>query len=133
MPNSITYLSRTVAHQVDAQLMSIEHGFSLDQLMELAGLSVAMAIHQFFPPIRSSNLTSLKDEKKKKEVLVWCGPGNNGGDGLVAARYVRSLVVLFSLMKEEEYFYLFPFTFSWNAQSFSLFTFLFSFFMTIRW
>eukprot|EP00698_Gefionella_okellyi_P006826 TRINITY_DN163_c0_g1_i6.p1 TRINITY_DN163_c0_g1~~TRINITY_DN163_c0_g1_i6.p1 ORF type:complete len:207 (-),score=34.83 TRINITY_DN163_c0_g1_i6:49-669(-) len=44
--------------------------------MELAGLSIACAIHKEYPP----------DKFKRAVVLV--GPGNNGGDGLVAARHL---------------------------------------------
>lgn len=51
-------------------------GFSVDQLMELAGLSVAAAVHAAYPP------------STHKRVLCVCGPGNNGGDGLVAARHL---------------------------------------------
>jgi NAD(P)H-hydrate epimerase len=50
--------------------------FSLDQLMELAGLSVSQAIYRVHPPSRGKN------------VLIACGPGNNGGDGLVCARHL---------------------------------------------
>lgn len=46
------------------------------QLMELAGLSVAAAVHAAYPP------------STHKRVLCVCGPGNNGGDGLVAARHL---------------------------------------------
>lgn len=49
-------------------------GFSVDQLMELAGLSVASALVDAYP--------------KSKRVLIVAGPGNNGGDGLVAARHL---------------------------------------------
>ncbi|KAJ3179635.1 hypothetical protein HDU87_002841 [Geranomyces variabilis] len=51
-------------------------GFSLDQLMELAGLSVAQAICSTYPV------------KTHKNILVVAGGGNNGGDGLVAARHL---------------------------------------------
>lgn len=42
--------------------------------MELAGLSVASAVAEVYRPAR---------------VLLFCGPGNNGGDGLVAARHLH--------------------------------------------
>jgi NAD(P)H-hydrate epimerase len=51
-------------------------GFSVDQLMELAGLAVAMATQREFAVERF------------RRVLVVAGPGNNGGDGLVAARHL---------------------------------------------
>ena len=52
-------------------------GFSVDQLMELAGLSVASAVRAEYPPASHAR------------VLVIAGPGNNGGDGLVAARHLH--------------------------------------------
>jgi len=64
------------AAALDKDLMSTG-GFSLDQLMELAGLSVSQAVYKVHPP------------SKGKDVLVACGPGNNGGDGLVAARHLH--------------------------------------------
>jgi len=71
----LRFLSSAEASALDEALMSEEHGFSLDQLMELAGLSVASAVADAFgsTPLR---------------VLVLAGPGNNGGDGLVAARHL---------------------------------------------
>ncbi|CAG8564556.1 1334_t:CDS:2, partial [Paraglomus occultum] len=56
--------------------MSQNGAFSIDQLMELAGLSVSCAIAKVYP-VRSH-----------PRVVVCCGPGNNGGDGLVAARHL---------------------------------------------
>lgn len=50
--------------------------FSLDQLMELAGLSCAQAVERVYR------------REKYPRVLVCCGPGNQGGDGLVAARHL---------------------------------------------
>ncbi|KAI0354886.1 YjeF N-terminal domain-like protein [Trametes cingulata] len=56
--------------------MSAAGAFSLDQLMELAGLACAQA------------LATVYSREKYPRVLVCCGPGNQGGDGLVAARHL---------------------------------------------
>ncbi|OHF03260.1 hypothetical protein CORC01_01313 [Colletotrichum orchidophilum] len=69
-------LGAKAAAALDKDLMSTG-AFSIDQLMELAGLSVSQAIYRVHPPSRGLN------------ILVACGPGNNGGDGLVAARHLR--------------------------------------------
>lgn len=74
-PDSITYLNQAQAAAIDEELMG-PIGFSLDQLMELAGLSVASAIAEVYGVNQYSR------------VLVICGPGNNGGDGLVASRHL---------------------------------------------
>ncbi|KAF2469493.1 meiotically up-regulated gene 182 protein [Lindgomyces ingoldianus] len=68
-------LSAKNAAALDQELMSAG-AFSIDQLMELAGLSVSQAVFKLQPL------------SKGKRILVACGPGNNGGDGLVAARHL---------------------------------------------
>jgi len=68
-------ISAKNAAALDKDLMSIG-AFSIDQLMELAGLSVSQAVYKVHPPSRG------------RRILVACGPGNNGGDGLVAARHL---------------------------------------------
>ncbi|KAI5122852.1 hypothetical protein M0805_003146 [Coniferiporia weirii] len=73
---SIRYLTAKVAQQIDEELMSAAGAFSLDQLMELAGLACAQALAKFYP------------KETHQRVLVCCGPGNQGGDGLVAARHL---------------------------------------------
>ncbi|MEC8423985.1 MAG: NAD(P)H-hydrate epimerase, partial [Myxococcota bacterium] len=50
-----------------------ERGIPGRVLMELAGRSIAEVVHARWPQAR---------------VGVWCGPGNNGGDGYVAARWL---------------------------------------------
>ena len=71
------YLGQKQAQQLDQDLMDPEKGgFSLDQLMELAGLSVAEAVLQCYP------------KEQFPRILVCAGPGNNGGDALVAARHL---------------------------------------------
>ncbi|KAG7660413.1 uncharacterized protein J8A68_006069 [[Candida] subhashii] len=73
-------LSAKAAAQLDAELMSTG-AFSIDQLMELAGLAVAKAIYHQYPPP--------PQQQPPSKVLVLVGPGNNGGDGLVAARHLK--------------------------------------------
>lgn len=51
-----------------------EYGVSSLTLMERAGKAVAQRIKEHF---------------KKGKVLIIAGPGNNGGDGMVAARYLK--------------------------------------------
>ncbi|XP_010520770.1 PREDICTED: pyridoxine/pyridoxamine 5'-phosphate oxidase 1, chloroplastic isoform X2 [Tarenaya hassleriana] len=74
-PEAVSYLMQREAAEIDETLMG-PLGFSVDQLMELAGLSVATSIAEVYKP------------KDYNRVLAICGPGNNGGDGLVAARHL---------------------------------------------
>lgn len=53
-------------------------GLSYDAMMENAGRATAQAI-------------DLEYEIVNKEITILIGPGNNGGDGLVAARYLTDL------------------------------------------
>jgi len=76
------FVNASTAAAIDVMLMQ-SPGFSIDQLMELAGLSVATAAHDF---ARLAPLSSVE-----KRVLIMCGPGNNGGDGLVAARHLSHM------------------------------------------
>ncbi|KAM9737401.1 NAD(P)H-hydrate epimerase [Menidia menidia] len=80
MAHAVKYLGQEEAQRIDQELFS-EYGFSVEQLMELAGLSCAAAVARAYP------LTSLV--KARPALLVICGPGNNGGDGLVAARHLK--------------------------------------------
>lgn len=52
---------------------AIDGGTSVETLMERAGAALAEAAYRFAGPLPA---------------LVLCGPGNNGGDGYVAARYL---------------------------------------------
>ena len=66
----------TVGQMVDLEQAAVRHGVSLDTLMENAGLAVAEAARNEM------------DGAAGKLVLVLVGPGNNGADGLVAARHL---------------------------------------------
>ncbi len=74
-------------------LSTLEYDLSDEILMESAGAIAAREIEQsFFPEI------------KRGQVAIVCGPGNNGGDGLVLARHLHSAghrnLILFILTQE---------------------------------
>ncbi len=62
------------AEMARADAAAIAGGTSGGQLMEAAGRAVAAAVMENYPP---------------QSVVVLCGPGNNGGDGFVAARHLK--------------------------------------------
>lgn len=66
---------------------AIDGGTSVETLMERAGAALAEAAYRFAGPLPA---------------LVLCGPGNNGGDGYVAARYLaeRGVTVRVAAMCE---------------------------------
>jgi NAD(P)H-hydrate epimerase len=70
------FIKQDEAKLIDEKLMSSQYAFSLDQLMELAGLSIAEAVQEYYC-------------HNPKRILICCGPGNNGGDGLVAGRHLK--------------------------------------------
>jgi len=73
------FLKQDEAIAIDQELFN-EYGFSVDQLMELAGLSCAHAISDAY-----------FKKNHQLRTLILCGPGNNGGDGLVCARHLSLL------------------------------------------
>lgn len=90
------FLNQTEAQNIDIELFN-DYKFSLDQLMELAGYAVAVAAAKSYP-IEHANQRTMAEEIAHHphqraafvpRVLVICGPGNNGGDGLVAARHLK--------------------------------------------
>jgi hydroxyethylthiazole kinase-like uncharacterized protein yjeF len=56
-----------------AERAAIDAGTSVEDLMEQAGAALAEAVYRFAGPMPA---------------LILCGPGNNGGDGYVAARHL---------------------------------------------
>ncbi len=71
-------LTRQQARQVD-QLATGEYGISSLALMEEAGRTSAMLLDE------------LHRDQDPRSVLIVCGKGNNGGDGLVMARHLQPL------------------------------------------
>lgn len=74
-PSSLKVVSTAQMRRVEDR--SEEAGVSKDTLMENAGLEVARAVRR-----RIGHLPGVR-------IVVLVGPGNNGGDGLVAARHLH--------------------------------------------
>jgi hydroxyethylthiazole kinase-like uncharacterized protein yjeF len=64
----------SVAEMAAADRAAVERGASTPVLMERAGEAVARAVRARYA---------------HRPVVIWCGPGDNGGDGYVAARHLR--------------------------------------------
>ena len=71
MINTGTRPILTAAAMRAAEQAAIDGGTSVATLMERAGAALAEAVWRYAGPV---------------ETLILCGPGNNGGDGRVAAR-----------------------------------------------
>ena len=97
--STLSVVSSKVAAEIDRELMGPNVGFTLQQLMELAGFSVAQAIARQFPISTAVN----------RNIFVVAGPGNNGGDGLVCARHLKlfgySPIVFYPKRSERTEFY----------------------------
>jgi ADP-dependent NAD(P)H-hydrate dehydratase / NAD(P)H-hydrate epimerase len=70
----------TAQQMRDADRLTIERGTPGPVLMERAGERVVETIKREFSPL------------KKQRVVIFCGKGNNGGDGLVVARLLEGRV-----------------------------------------
>lgn len=74
IPNDCKLVSVTQMQQIEAAADAGGHSYA--QMMERAGQAVASELRHYVAPHRPP-------------VLVLVGPGNNGGDGLVCARYLH--------------------------------------------
>ena len=64
--DQISWLNSVEAKLVDDELMSEEFGWQMEQLMELAGLTVAQLTFRLYPPCQNNN-----------KVLIYVGPGSS--------------------------------------------------------
>lgn len=75
----VPLISAMQSFEIDRQAQQ-KYGLSDELLMESAGALSAREIYSY-----------IKENKKQSfSVLILCGPGNNGGDGLVMARHLLS-------------------------------------------
>ncbi len=75
MKNKTDCVLLGVAEMMRADELAVEAGIAGNALMENAGRAVAE--------------TAMSRWRDAHDVVVLCGPGNNGGDGFVAARYLK--------------------------------------------
>ncbi|MBI3447726.1 MAG: NAD(P)H-hydrate dehydratase [Acidobacteria bacterium] len=76
MPGMVI-LTAEQMRRIDARAES-DHGVPADALMDNAGREIALALARRFPDLA------------RRRTLILCGKGNNGGDGLTAARHLKS-------------------------------------------
>ena len=77
----------TASAMLGTEERAIAAGTSVEELMERAGAALAEAAYRFAGPTPA---------------LILCGPGNNGGDGYVAARHLaeRGVAVRVAMLSE---------------------------------
>lgn len=80
----------TAAQMREADRRTIEGGIPSEILMENAGRSVVEFLDREFAPLR------------KQRVVVFCGNGNNGGDGLVIARLLAERGVAAEVVRVDQ-------------------------------
>src|ERR1700722_18907995 len=80
----------TAEQMREADRRTIAAGAPGGVLMERAGTGVVEVLEREFSPLAS------------QRVAIFCGKGNNGGDGLVVARLLEGRVVALHVVRAEE-------------------------------
>ena len=62
---------------LDIETEACNHGISRNRLMENAGLGIARRVRMHLGNLAHNN------------IIILVGSGNNGGDGLIAAKYLK--------------------------------------------
>ncbi len=94
------YVTANKIREID-NLAQIKYSIPSLILMENAGHAAAEEILKFI----SSKTLSFPRKRESKTIAIFCGKGNNGGDGFVAARHLKSVglnidVYLFGKIKD---------------------------------
>lgn len=90
MCEQVNLLSQKDSNELDKELLSENVGYKLDQLMEISGFNCSSCIlHCINNKLGKYTIKSIKESSSSKPITIFCGPGNNGGDGLVIARYLK--------------------------------------------
>jgi NAD(P)H-hydrate epimerase len=80
MPASPSLPAVTATQMAEVDRITVEElGFDVLQIMETAGRAVALFVRRL-----------LGGDPREKRIVVLCGTGGNGGDGMVAARHLAN-------------------------------------------
>ena len=77
----------TAQQMRDADRRTIDSGTPADVLMARAGTKVVEFLEAEFSPL------------SRQRVVIFCGPGNNGGDGLVVGRLLKTRVASLQIVR----------------------------------
>lgn len=74
------------------RIVTSDEMYSIEEAAEKKGITRGIMMENAGKNIANKLIKLLPDFKKKK-ICILCGKGNNGGDGLVAARYLKKIGV----------------------------------------